>query len=73
MAIITAYAAVELARIAIRCGAIDYLTKPYAVADVERIVEKALSMRRQQHDAAMLAAQLAKMTEASDRAGALAG
>ena len=45
------------------CGAIDYLTKPYAVADVERIVERALAVRRQQHDAAMLAAQLAKMTK----------
>jgi signal transduction histidine kinase len=63
VAIITAYAAVDSARLAIRCGAIDYLTKPYAVADVERIVERALAVRRQQHDAAVLAAQLAKMTE----------
>ena len=63
VAIITAYAAVDSARLAIRCGAIDYLTKPYAVVDVERIVERALAVRRQQHDAAVLAAQLAKMTE----------
>jgi two-component system, cell cycle sensor histidine kinase and response regulator CckA len=64
VAIITAYAAVESARLAVRCGAVDYLTKPYSVADVTRIVDKALATRRQQHDAAVLTAQLARMTEA---------
>jgi signal transduction histidine kinase len=63
VAVITAYAGVDSARLAIRCGAVDYLTKPYSVADVERIAEKALCLRRQQHDAEVLAAQLAKMTE----------
>lgn len=64
VAIITAYAAVESARLAVRCGAVDYLTKPYSVADVTRIVEKALSARRQQHDSEVLTAQLQRMTEA---------
>lgn len=64
VAIITAYAAVESARLAVRYGAIDYLTKPYLAADVERIVERALAARRKDHDAALLAAQLAKMSEA---------
>ena len=63
VAIITAYAAVESARLAVRYGAVDYLTKPYSTADVERIVEKALNSRRREHDAAVLAAQLTKLTE----------
>ncbi len=67
VAIITAYAAVESARIAVQCGAIDYLTKPYSVVDVERIVEKALRSRRRQHEAEMLSGQLAKLTEALAR------
>ena len=64
VAIITAYAAVESARLAVRYGAIDYLTKPYLAADVERIVERALAARRKDHDAALLAAQLARLSEA---------
>ncbi|MCD6351362.1 MAG: response regulator [Armatimonadetes bacterium] len=67
VAIITAYAAVESARVAVQCGAIDYLTKPYSVADVERIVDKALRSRRRQHEAEMLSGQLAKLTEALAR------
>ncbi len=82
VAIITAYAAVESARLAVRYGALDYLTKPYSARDVERIVEKALSVRRRQHDAELMAGQLAKMAallvgraadlDPADRAG-LAG
>ncbi len=64
VAIVTAYAGVESARLAVRYGAIDYLTKPYSVGDVERIVEKALNVRRQRHETAILSAQLAKVTEA---------
>jgi signal transduction histidine kinase len=63
VAIITAFAAVDSARLAVRYGALDYLTKPYSVADVERIVDRALRARRQQHDAEVLSAQLAKMAE----------
>lgn len=73
VAIITAYAAVESARIAVQCGALDYLIKPYSVSDVERIVDRALRSRRQQHDAEMLMGQLGKLTEAiAWRARALA-
>lgn len=64
VAIITAYAAVDSARLAVRYDAIDYLTKPYLAADVERIVDSALAVRRKDHDAALLAAQLARMSEA---------
>lgn len=73
VAIITAYAGLESARLAVRYGAIDYLTKPYSVADVQRIVERALAARRREHDAEVLAAQIAKLTEAlSARDGELA-
>jgi signal transduction histidine kinase len=64
VAIVTAYAGVESARMAVQFGAIDYLTKPYSVGDVERIVEKALKVRRQRYEAGILSAQLAKVTEA---------
>lgn len=74
VAIITAYAAVESARLALRLGAVDYLIKPYSVADVEKIVEKALSSRRRDHDAQVLAAQLETMTKnLVAQAGAIAG
>ncbi|MCE5219154.1 response regulator [bacterium] len=63
VAIITAHAAVDSARLAVRFGALDYLTKPYSIADVTRIVDRALSARRQQHDSDVLSAQLAKMAE----------
>lgn len=63
VAIITAYAAVESARLAVRFGAIDYLIKPYAVSDVLQIVDKALETRRQDHDDTVLAAQLARMSD----------
>jgi signal transduction histidine kinase len=67
VAIVTAYAAVESARVAIQCGAIDYLTKPYATEDVERIVEKALRARRRRHETDLLVGQLSKLTEAIAR------
>ena len=63
MAIITAYAAVKSARLAVKCGAIDYLTKPYSVADVEGIVAKAVRVLQKQHDAEVLTAQLSRVTE----------
>lgn len=63
VAIITAYAGVDSARLALRLGAIDYLTKPYSVTDVTRIVDKALDDRRQKHDAEVLAGQLRMLTE----------
>jgi signal transduction histidine kinase len=63
VAILTAFGAMDSARLAVRYGALDYLIKPYSVADVERIVDRALSARRQQRDAEVLTEQLAKMTE----------
>ncbi len=63
VAIVTAYAGIESARLAVRYGAIEYLTKPYSVAEVEEIVEKALTVRRQSHDEQVLRAQLTRLTE----------
>jgi len=71
VAIMTAYAGVESARLAVRLGAVDYLMKPYSVADVERVVTEVLSARRQEHDARVLADQVASMANSlSARAGA---
>jgi len=65
VAIVTAYAGIESARLAVRYGAIEYLTKPYSVAEVEDIVGKALAVRRQGHDEQVLRAQLTKLTESA--------
>jgi len=50
VAIITAYAAVETAQAAVRQGALDYLSKPFAVSDVRDIVERALERCRRRAD-----------------------
>jgi DNA-binding response OmpR family regulator len=47
VAMITAYAAVESAQEALRFGALDYLTKPFGVDEVLRVVERALQRREQ--------------------------
>jgi CheY-like chemotaxis protein len=41
VAMITAYAAVQSAQRAMRLGALDYITKPFGVAEVEAVVERA--------------------------------
>ncbi|MBI2877308.1 MAG: response regulator [Candidatus Tectomicrobia bacterium] len=47
VAIVTAYASLENAQEALRLGATDYLIKPFDRRDVERVVEKGLSRRRE--------------------------
>ena len=39
----TAFAAVESAQLALRYGAIDYLTKPFSVHDIVAVTERAVS------------------------------
>ncbi len=46
VSIVTAYATVESAQEAVRQGAIDYLSKPFAVSEVRDIVERAVQRRR---------------------------
>jgi len=50
VSIVTAYAAVESAQEAVRQGALDYLSKPFAVSDVQDVVNRALQRRRQRAD-----------------------
>jgi len=50
VSIVTAYAAVESAQEAVRQGALDYLSKPFAVSDVRDIVDRALERCRRRAD-----------------------
>lgn len=58
VAMITAYAAVQSAQRAMRFGALDYITKPFGVDEVEAVVERALARRREQKEARLLLEQL---------------
>ena len=72
VAIITAYAAVDSAQEAVRCGALDYLTKPFGVAEVRSVVDRALHRQRERGEHDMLRAQLEQVTEIlTGRLGAL--
>lgn len=62
VAIITAYADVETAQSAVRYGAVDYLTKPFASTDVVGVVERARDRKLRQHDTKLLIAQLSEAT-----------
>lgn len=58
VAMITAYAAVQSAQRAMRLGALDYITKPFGVAEVEAVVERALARRREEKEGRLLLEQL---------------
>jgi DNA-binding response OmpR family regulator/two-component sensor histidine kinase len=58
VAMITAYAAVQSAQRAMRLGALDYITKPFGVAEVEAVVERAITRRREQKEGRLLLEQL---------------
>jgi len=58
VAMITAYAAVQSAQRAMRLGALDYITKPFGVAEVEAVVERALARRREEREGRVLLEQL---------------
>ena len=58
VAMITAYAAVQSAQRAMRLGALDYITKPFGVAEVEAVVERAVARRREQKEGRLLLEQL---------------
>ena len=62
VAIITAYAEVRTAQSAVRYGAVDYLTKPFAVNDVLEVVQRAAERCRRRHDTGLLVSQLAEAT-----------
>ena len=62
VSIITAYAAVDSAQEAVRCGALDYLTKPFAVSDVRDVVERALQRRRRRADQQVMLEQVQQIS-----------
>lgn len=78
VAMITAYAAVASAQRAIRLGALDYITKPFGVTEIEEVVERALARRREQKEERMLLEQLSgtiaqlsrQLSESPDRRSA---
>lgn len=59
---VTAYAAVESAQQAVRLGAIDYLTKPFGMAEVLRVAERAVSRRQERQDRETFFQQLQRAT-----------
>lgn len=63
VAMITAYAAVQSAQRAMRLGALDYITKPFGVSEVESVVERALARRREEREDRLLLEQLRKTIE----------
>ncbi len=71
VAMITAYAAVQSAQRAMRLGALDYITKPFGVAEVEAVVERALARRREEREGRVLLEQLS--TTVSQLSEQLAG
>lgn len=63
VAMITAYAAVQSAQRAMRLGALDYITKPFGVAEVEAVVERALARRSKEREERLLLEQLSNTIE----------
>ena len=63
VAIITAYAAVDSAREAVRYGALDYLTKPFAVSEVREVVERAIERRQRQAEQEAMMARVRQISE----------
>lgn len=60
VAMITAYAAVQSAQRAMRLGALDYITKPFGVAEVEAVVERAIAKRQKEKESKLLLEQLSR-------------
>ncbi|MCD6360887.1 MAG: response regulator, partial [Armatimonadetes bacterium] len=58
VAMITAYGAVSSAQRAMRLGALDYITKPFGVAEVKSVVNRALAKRKEQQEQRQLMLEL---------------
>ena len=63
VAMITAYAAISSAQDAMRLGALDYITKPFGVAEVNAVVDRALARRQEQQEQAQLMTELSGTIE----------
>src|SRR5205814_6514776 len=63
--VMTGYSSIETAIESIRCGAFDYLTKPFKLAEIEIIVNRILEYLAMLDDNKRLSAKLAVITEKS--------
>lgn len=64
VALITAYAAVDTAQQAVRHGAIDYITKPFAVQEILTVAERGLQRRGESKKHRVLLQQLQPAAQA---------
>lgn len=72
VALITAYAAVDSAQLAVRHGAIDYITKPFSVQDILQVAERGVERRQEAARKEELLQQLQPAAQAlSGQLGAL--
>ena len=63
--VMTGYSSIETAIESIRCGAFDYLTKPFKLAQIDIIVNRILEYLAMLDDNKRLSAKLAVITEKS--------
>lgn len=63
VAMITAYGAVTTAQEAMRLGALDYITKPFGIVEVNAVVDRALTRRQEQQEQAQLLTELSGTIE----------
>jgi DNA-binding NtrC family response regulator len=63
VALVTAYAAVDTAQLALRYGAIDYITKPFSIQDIMLVADRALERRQEAERNRSLLAQLEPATQ----------
>ena len=63
--VMTGYSSIETAIESIRCGAFDYLTKPFKLAQIDIIVDRILEYLAMLDDNKRLSAKLAVVTEKS--------
>jgi DNA-binding NtrC family response regulator len=63
--VMTGYSSIETAIESIRCGAFDYLTKPFKLAEIEIVADRIMEYLILQGDNQRLSARLALLTEKS--------
>jgi len=63
--VMTGYSSIETAIESIRCGAFDYLTKPFKLAQIEIVASRILEYLNLLNDNKRLASKLAHITEKS--------
>ncbi len=69
MILMTSFSSLDMAIEALRCGAVDYLIKPYSNDDLRHAVERALGERRMRRENALLRRRLRKASGAGRMIG----